>query len=144
MQGSPLPQEKSLALGVNTSDMVRQHGCAQKLPIFVSQGQDDNLKTFWACAHKHQFISLVLLWQKSVVALIGTTHTDLFSVAVVVNGVATGIDIGLSNLSYQTITLSFYVMCKSTTPLYLLLFTILWRIERYGYPSTMIGVWYEI
>lgn len=46
------------------------------------------------------------------------------------NGVATGLDIGFSNYSLVFITLSFYVMCKSTTPLFLLTFAILWGVER--------------
>ncbi|KAL4448483.1 hypothetical protein ABPG75_005702 [Micractinium tetrahymenae] len=49
---------------------------------------------------------------------------------VVPNGVATGLDIGLSNYSLVYITLSFYVMCKSTTPLFLLVFAIAWGIEK--------------
>ena len=43
---------------------------------------------------------------------------------------ATGLDIGLSNYSLVFITLSFYVMCKSTTPLFLLTFAILWGLEQ--------------
>ena len=50
--------------------------------------------------------------------------------SVVPNGVATGLDIGFSNYSLVFITLSFYVMCKSTTPLFLLTFAILWGIEK--------------
>lgn len=46
------------------------------------------------------------------------------------NGVATGLDIGFSNYSLVFITLSFYVMCKSTTPLFLLTFAIIWGIEK--------------
>ena len=49
---------------------------------------------------------------------------------IVPNGVATGLDIGLSNYSLVFITLSFYVMCKSTTPLFLLSFAILWGLEK--------------
>lgn len=49
---------------------------------------------------------------------------------VVPNGIATGLDIGFSNYSLVFITLSFYVMCKSTTPLFLLTFAILWGIEK--------------
>ena len=49
---------------------------------------------------------------------------------VVPNGVATGLDIGFSNYSLVFITLSFYVMCKSTTPLFLLTFAIIWGIEK--------------
>lgn len=46
------------------------------------------------------------------------------------NGIATGLDIGFSNYSLVFITLSFYVMCKSTTPLFLLSFAIAWGLER--------------
>ncbi len=49
---------------------------------------------------------------------------------VVPNGVSTGLDIGLSNSSLMLITLSFYTMCKSSTPVFLLLFAFLWGIER--------------
>eukprot|EP00892_Ulva_mutabilis_P004910 jgi/Ulvmu1/2791/UM140_0021.1 len=45
------------------------------------------------------------------------------------NGVATGLDIGFSNLSLVFITLSFYTMCKSSAPLFLLLCAFIWRIE---------------
>lgn len=45
------------------------------------------------------------------------------------NGVATGLDIGFSNASLSIITLSFYTMCKSSAPLFLLLCAFLWRIE---------------
>lgn len=46
------------------------------------------------------------------------------------NGVATGLDIGFSNYSYVFVTISFYVMCKSTTPLFLLMFAIAWGVEK--------------
>lgn len=52
--------------------------------------------------------------------------------AVVPNGVSTGLDIGLSNYSLMMITLSFYTMCKSTTPVFLLMFAFIWGIERCG------------
>jgi drug/metabolite transporter (DMT)-like permease len=45
------------------------------------------------------------------------------------NGVATGLDIAFSNTSFAFITLSFYTMCKSSAPLFLLLFAFIWRIE---------------
>lgn len=64
-----------------------------------------------------------------------TTWRQYFRV-VVPNGVATGLDIGLSNTSLAFITLSFYVMCKSTTPLFLLTFAILWGIERCALKSS--------
>ena len=50
--------------------------------------------------------------------------------SVVPNGTATGLDIGLSNFSLSLITLSFYTMCKSTTPVFLLAFCFVWGIER--------------
>lgn len=49
---------------------------------------------------------------------------------IVPNGMATALDIGFSNFSLVFITLSFYVMCKSTTPIFLLFFAILWGIEK--------------
>ena len=51
---------------------------------------------------------------------------------VVPNGVCTGLDIGLSNFSLSLISLSFYTMCKSTTPLFLLAFAFAWGIEKCG------------
>jgi solute carrier family 35 protein C2 len=50
--------------------------------------------------------------------------------AVVPNGVTTGLDIGFSNKSLVYITMSFYTMCKSTVPLFLLMFAFIWKIER--------------
>ena len=46
------------------------------------------------------------------------------------NGVSTGLDIGLSNYSLMLITLSFYTMCKSATPVFLLVFAFVWGLER--------------
>ena len=46
------------------------------------------------------------------------------------NGVSTGLDIGLSNYSLMLITLSFYTMCKSATPVFLLIFAFIWGLER--------------
>jgi len=63
-----------------------------------------------------------------------------FLSAVVPNGIATGLDIGFSNYSLVFITLSFYVMCKSTTPLFLLFFAIAWGIEK---PSWCERLWLE-
>lgn len=45
------------------------------------------------------------------------------------NGVATGLDICFSNTSFAFITLSFYTMCKSSAPLFLLIFAFIWGIE---------------
>ncbi|GAA5901752.1 hypothetical protein JCM8208_003576 [Rhodotorula glutinis] len=44
-------------------------------------------------------------------------------------GMATGLDIGLSNLSLRTITLSFYTMCKSSSLAFVLIFAFLFRLE---------------
>ncbi|ORX49493.1 TPT-domain-containing protein [Hesseltinella vesiculosa] len=43
---------------------------------------------------------------------------------------ATSLDIGLSNLSLKTITLSFYTMCKSSTLAFVLLFAFAFKLER--------------
>lgn len=46
--------------------------------------------------------------------------------------VATGLDIGLSNLSLKTITLSFYTMCKSSSLIFVLSFAFLFRLEVFS------------
>eukprot|EP01024_Parvocaulis_polyphysoides_P041540 TRINITY_DN38103_c1_g1_i1.p1 TRINITY_DN38103_c1_g1~~TRINITY_DN38103_c1_g1_i1.p1 ORF type:complete len:352 (+),score=28.12 TRINITY_DN38103_c1_g1_i1:42-1058(+) len=46
------------------------------------------------------------------------------------NGISTGLDIGFSNKSYMFITVTFYTMCKSTTPMFLLFFAFIWGIEQ--------------
>ncbi|SAL96636.1 hypothetical protein [Absidia glauca] len=43
---------------------------------------------------------------------------------------ATSLDIGLSNLSLKTITLSFYTMCKSSTLAFVLVFAFLFKLEN--------------
>jgi hypothetical protein len=45
------------------------------------------------------------------------------------NGAVTGLDIGFSNASLVHITMSFYTMCKSTTPIFLLAFAFVWGLE---------------
>lgn len=47
------------------------------------------------------------------------------------NGFITGLDIGFSNKSLVFITMSFYTMCKSTVPVFLLFFAFVWGIERW-------------
>lgn len=49
--------------------------------------------------------------------------------AVLPNGAVTGLDIGFSNASLVHITMSFYTMCKSTTPIFLLAFAFMWGLE---------------
>ncbi|KAI8925469.1 triose-phosphate transporter family-domain-containing protein [Entophlyctis helioformis] len=45
-------------------------------------------------------------------------------------GIATGLDIGLSNSSLKSISLSFYTMVKSGAPVFILLFAYLFGLER--------------
>jgi len=45
-------------------------------------------------------------------------------------GAATGLDIGLSNTSLKNITLTFYTMIKSSTPVFVLLFAFLFGLEK--------------
>ncbi|TFY54322.1 hypothetical protein EVJ58_g8930 [Rhodofomes roseus] len=47
-------------------------------------------------------------------------------------GVATSLDIGLSNLSLKLITLSFYTMCKTSSLIFVLLFAFLFRLEVFS------------
>ncbi|KAJ7502848.1 triose-phosphate transporter family-domain-containing protein [Mycena galericulata] len=46
--------------------------------------------------------------------------------------VATGLDIGLSNLSLKTISLSFFTMVKSSSLIFVLLFAFLFRLEKFS------------
>ncbi|CAD6889817.1 unnamed protein product [Tilletia caries] len=45
-------------------------------------------------------------------------------------GVATALDVGLSNLSLKTITLTFYTMCKSSNLAFVLFFAFVLRLEK--------------
>lgn len=51
-------------------------------------------------------------------------------------GAATGLDIGLGNMSLKFISLTFYTMCKSSVLAYVLLFAFLFRLEK---PSWRLG-----
>ncbi|TPX31116.1 hypothetical protein SmJEL517_g05452 [Synchytrium microbalum] len=57
----------------------------------------------------------------------------LFFTRVIPCGMATGIDIGLSATSLTQISVSFYTMVKSSAPVFVLMFAILFGLER---PST--------
>ncbi|KAI0256433.1 triose-phosphate transporter family-domain-containing protein [Lactifluus subvellereus] len=46
--------------------------------------------------------------------------------------VSTGLDIGLSNMSLKTITLSFYTMCKSSSLVFVLAFAFFFRLEIFS------------
>ncbi|KAG6821020.1 hypothetical protein H0H93_007910 [Arthromyces matolae] len=52
--------------------------------------------------------------------------------------VASSLDIGLSNVSLKTITLSFYTMCKSSSLIFVLLFAFLFRLEIFSW--RLVGV----
>ncbi|KAH9062415.1 TPT-domain-containing protein [Lactarius vividus] len=51
---------------------------------------------------------------------------------VVPTAVSTSLDIGLSNLSLKTITLSFYTMCKSSSLVFVLAFAFLFHLETFS------------
>ncbi|KAL0579760.1 hypothetical protein V5O48_002254 [Marasmius crinis-equi] len=51
---------------------------------------------------------------------------------------ATSLDIGLSNLSLKSITLSFYTMCKSSSLIFVLLFAFIFKLEKFSW--RLIGV----
>ncbi|UJR27562.1 hypothetical protein I4U23_008844 [Adineta vaga] len=53
-------------------------------------------------------------------------------------GITAALDISLSNWSLQYITISLYVMCKSTVIIYILLFGIIFGLERFR--CSLIGV----
>ncbi|KAG2236630.1 hypothetical protein INT48_000185 [Thamnidium elegans] len=53
---------------------------------------------------------------------------------------ATSLDIGLSNLSLKTITLSFYTMCKSSTLAFVLIFAFLFKLEKPSWKLILIIV----
>ncbi|KAF8456800.1 triose-phosphate transporter family-domain-containing protein [Kalaharituber pfeilii] len=48
-------------------------------------------------------------------------------------GAATGLDIGLGNMSLRFITLAFYTMCKSSSLAFVLLFAFIFRLEQPTY-----------
>ncbi|KAI8453688.1 triose-phosphate transporter family-domain-containing protein [Phakopsora pachyrhizi] len=51
-------------------------------------------------------------------------------------GIASGLDIGLSNTSLKTVTLSFYTMCKSSSLAFVLFFAFLFKLEKPTYKLT--------
>ncbi|KIK68930.1 hypothetical protein GYMLUDRAFT_34939 [Collybiopsis luxurians FD-317 M1] len=53
-------------------------------------------------------------------------------------GAATSLDIGFSNLSLKTVTLSFYTMVKSSSLIFVLLFAFLFRLEKFSW--RLVGV----
>ena len=53
-----------------------------------------------------------------------------YGARIVPSGVASALDIGLSNYSLVFLTLSFYTMCKATSPIFLLAFAFVLGLER--------------
>ncbi|KAJ3787286.1 triose-phosphate transporter family-domain-containing protein [Lentinula aff. detonsa] len=53
-------------------------------------------------------------------------------------GATTSLDIGFSNLSLKTVTLSFYTMVKSSSLIFVLLFAFLFHLERFSW--RLVGV----
>lgn len=53
-------------------------------------------------------------------------------------GIASGMDIGLSNSSLKFITLSFYTMVKSAAPVFVLLFSFLFKLEKRTWSLTLV------
>ncbi|CAI5507253.1 unnamed protein product [Closterium sp. Naga37s-1] len=61
-----------------------------------------------------------------------------YCLRVIPTAVATAVDIALSNQSLAYITLTFYTMCKSSAPMFLLLFAFIFRLEPISF--RLIGV----
>ncbi|KAK0461009.1 triose-phosphate transporter family-domain-containing protein [Desarmillaria tabescens] len=57
---------------------------------------------------------------------------------VVPTAVATSLDVGLSNFSLKTISLSFYTMCKSSSLIFVLLFAFFFKLETFSW--RLVGV----
>lgn len=56
----------------------------------------------------------------------------------IICAIATGLEIGLSNFSLQTISISFYTMVKSGTPVFVLLFAFLTGLESPSWKLTAV------
>ncbi|KAJ7209628.1 triose-phosphate transporter family-domain-containing protein, partial [Mycena pura] len=61
----------------------------------------------------------------------GPTAAD-YGKKVAPTAVATGLDVGLSNLSLKTISLSFFTMVKSSSLIFVLIFAFLFRLEKFS------------
>ncbi|KAF9047363.1 triose-phosphate transporter family-domain-containing protein [Panaeolus papilionaceus] len=72
------------------------------------------------------------LWPKKFKSKGNPSGKD-YATKAVPTAIATGMDIGLSNLSLKTITLSFYTMCKSSSLIFVLLFAFLFRLEVFSW-----------
>ncbi|KAI0693011.1 triose-phosphate transporter family-domain-containing protein [Cytidiella melzeri] len=85
----------------------------------------------------HMFVQFGLaalaraIWPNKFVSEHTPTRKD-YVTQVVPTGLTTALDIGLSNLSLKTITLSFYTMVKSSSLIFVLLFAFLFRLEVFS------------
>ncbi|THV06707.1 triose phosphate transporter [Dendrothele bispora CBS 962.96] len=61
-----------------------------------------------------------------------------YGAKVVPTAVTTSLDIGLSNVSLKSVTLSFYTMVKSSSLIFVLLFAFIFRLERFSW--RLVGV----
>merc|ERR1712002_254115 len=59
-----------------------------------------------------------------------TLSWDVFCRRVASTGIASSLDIGLSNWSFQFITVSLYTMTKSTCIIFILMFSIIFKLEK--------------
>ncbi|KAJ3867949.1 triose-phosphate transporter family-domain-containing protein [Lentinula novae-zelandiae] len=64
--------------------------------------------------------------------------TEEYGKNAVPTGTTTSLDIGLSNLSLKTVSLSFYTMVKSSSLIFVLLFAFLFHLERFSW--RLVGV----
>ncbi|KAJ4483681.1 triose phosphate transporter [Lentinula aciculospora] len=64
--------------------------------------------------------------------------TEEYGKKAVPTGATTSLDIGLSNLSLKTVSLSFYTMVKSSSLIFVLLFAFLFHLERFSW--RLVGV----
>ncbi|KAJ6495637.1 TPT-domain-containing protein [Mycena vitilis] len=91
----------------------------------------------------HFFVQFALaalirvIWPKRFRPAHSPTAAD-YGKKAVPTAVATGLDIGLSNLSLKTISLSFFTMCKSSSLIFVLLFAFVFRLEQFS--IRLIGV----
>ncbi|KAI5117229.1 hypothetical protein M0805_001587 [Coniferiporia weirii] len=91
----------------------------------------------------HMFVQFALaalvrnVWSRKFRPLHNPSKKD-YGQKVIPTAVATGLDIGLSNLSLKIITLSFYTMCKSSSLIFVLFFAFLFRLEKFSF--RLVGV----
>ncbi|KAF8170285.1 triose-phosphate transporter family-domain-containing protein [Mycena galopus ATCC 62051] len=91
----------------------------------------------------HFFVQFVMatflraVWPKRFRPAQSPTMAD-YGKKAVPTAVATSLDIGLSNLSLKTISLSFFTMTKSSSLIFVLLFAFLFRLEKFS--LRLIGV----